>query len=725
MEQIRISNPKDSKKWNALVGNIAIELLDRKNIKDRTREDVLNQAVEILESCGNPMELVNDVTGLVVGYVQSGKTLSFTTLAALASQNGFNIIIVIAGTTTSLVDQTFNRIAEDLQTNIQNEVSWKTYKNPSFKNKEEIKADLEPGLLNNNPVLLITVMKNSTHLKNLIDLFSQNDVKSFNLKALIIDDEADQASLNTKASKKIESEVSTIYNRIRTLKSVLVNHSYVQYTATPQAPLFISILDILSPEFVHILKPGPDYTGGKSFFARNQNSSYPHISEIPDNEVYTKKHTFSKIPKSLVEAVMFYYLTVTIGALTGENAGKHNRTMMVHPSQFQNIHSVYERWLNQLKKRLLEELELKKTDPDRINLENAFRRIYSEIKWDNQFDLNFEKILEYLSYIIKATPIFLSNSSVKNSINFRKYYSMILVGGQVLDRGFTVEGLNVTYMPRGIGIGNADTLQQRCRFFGYKKKYLDFCKIYLPRQSVRAYIDYVTHEEDLRNKLERIKSENKSLKELKRLFILSPDLNITRKNVISDDIQRYRLKGWRSIQYLDPNNSFNNFIINEFIKDQYFENIHVDNSNFTDSQKHEITTLKVVDIINNLLLSLQYIDPSNSLFVNHFISLLSFQLENNPDQLIRIINMSKGNKRLRSIDDKNKIKNILQGANLKTNYPGDRFIYSEDLITIQIHNIIIKESGENFRTLAIHFPDNLGQDIISLDYKHDGATEEI
>ena len=101
MEQIRIWNPKDSKKWNALVGNIAIELLDRKNIKDRTREDVLNQAIEILESCGNPLEFENDHTGLVVGYVQSGKTLSFTTLAALASQNGFNIIIVIATNATT------------------------------------------------------------------------------------------------------------------------------------------------------------------------------------------------------------------------------------------------------------------------------------------------------------------------------------------------------------------------------------------------------------------------------------------------------------------------------------------------------------------------------------------------------------------------------------------------------------------------------------------------
>lgn len=716
MEHIKINSSKNNKNnWQANVGEVAIELLNRKKLDDNTKESVLSQAIEILESCGNPAELECDVTGLVVGYVQSGKTLSFTTLSALASQNGFNVIIIIAGTTTSLVDQTYSRLSEDLQTNISTEVSWKTYKNPSTINREEIKVDLEPGILNRNPVLLITVMKNSTHLNNLIKLFSSGGLELLALKVLIIDDEADQASLNTKADKKIESEVSTIYKRIRQLKQTFQNHSFVQYTATPQAPLFISILDILSPEFVHVLKPGPDYTGGRAFFNRSSNSIYPHIIEIPEQEIYSKNNTFSKIPKSLVEATMFYYITVTIGALNGENAIKNNRTMMVHPSQLQNIHAVYERWLVQLRKRLLEELNLNKTDPDRIKLENEFKTIYSNIKSNNIQIPDFDIIIEHLYYIIKATPIFLSNSSVKNTINFRKFYSMILVGGQVLDRGFTVEGLNVTYMPRSIGVGNADTLQQRCRFFGYKRKYIDLCKIFLPRQSIRAYIDYVTHEEDLRTKLERINSEVESVKEFKRLFILSSDLNITRKNVISDDISRYRLNGWRPIQYLDPNAEQNNLIFQKYLKSLKFNDYVINSNKLTDIQKHEQCNVKASEIIDELLLSIKFQDPNNSLLINHFISLLSVNIENNPDLMINIVNMSKGVARLRSTDGENKIKNVLQGANANTLYPGDRFICSEEIITIQLHNIEIKESGENFRTMAIHFPESHSQDIIVLE----------
>lgn len=100
MEHIQINKSKKHQKWQANVGQVALELLNRKKLDESTKENVLSQAIEILESCGNPVDLTNEVTGLVVGYVQSGKTLSFTTLSALASQNGFNLIIIIAGTTT-------------------------------------------------------------------------------------------------------------------------------------------------------------------------------------------------------------------------------------------------------------------------------------------------------------------------------------------------------------------------------------------------------------------------------------------------------------------------------------------------------------------------------------------------------------------------------------------------------------------------------------------------
>ena len=178
-------------------------------------------------------------------------------------------------------------------------------------------------------MILITVMKNTSHLKNLNFLFHTGiDVEK--CKVLIIDDEADQASLNTKAKEKNEYNVSTIYSHVRKMKRIFTNHTYVQYTATPQAPLFISLLDILSPSFVEILTPGDDYTGGKAFFQRNKYSKYSNVFDISDDEIYTKKNQINQIPDSLVQATMFYIITVAIGALKGERPQTHNRLSLIH-----------------------------------------------------------------------------------------------------------------------------------------------------------------------------------------------------------------------------------------------------------------------------------------------------------------------------------------------------------------------------------------------------------
>jgi hypothetical protein len=714
MEKIKISKISTSNSWKAHVGQIAIDMLTKKNIFGEAREKILNESIDILESCGDPMNETNDQTGLVIGYVQSGKTLSFTTVSALAAQNGFNVIIIIAGTTTSLVNQTFQRLANDLDINAATEVSWKTYKNPTVENREEVIADLEPGILNKNPVVLITVMKNSAHLRNLYKLFKAG-IDNQKSKVLIIDDEADQASLNTKANKGSEDDVSTIYELIRNLKNTFNNHTYIQYTATPQAPLFISLLDILSPNFVKILTPGNDYTGGKAFFERNRGAIYPYVYDIPEEEIYSKDNLINHIPQSLVDAVMFFYISVVIGALNGEKPQTHNRTMMVHPSQLQQVHAVYERWIVRLKNRWIEELSLKDNDIDKLNLLSQFKAKYDELIVEEKNKHPFETILTHLEYVIRITPVILSNSSSKSEINFKKNYSLILVGGQVLDRGFTIEGLNVTYMPRSIGVGNADTLQQRCRFFGYKKRYLDLCRIYLPRRSKRAYIDYVTHEEDLRNKLNLLDKESRPLKEFKRMFILSRDLNITRKNVISDDIRRYRLSGWRPIQFIDPNFSENNLIYESFIQSIEFKDLLPYSDNATPIQKHSFALIDASDLIERLLLSLQHKNAANTLLLNHFLSLLSILVDSDQSLKIHLVNMSKGLPRIRSITEENKIKSVLQGANAKTNYPGDRDIISEDLITVQFHNIETKDKGIIFKTIAIHFPDNYAQNIITLE----------
>lgn len=710
METIRVIKDKDLK-WSVSVGSQALDLLDRKGIKGIEKDNVLSEAVDVLGNCGDPRKEENKTTGLAIGYVQSGKTLSFTTVSALASQNGFNAIIIIAGSTTKLVDQTTERLTDDLGIENRSEIAWNLFKNPKKNQINEISSRMEEGLFNDKPVLLITVMKNIAHLNNLNTLFDSPKLKSLQLKVLIIDDEADQASLNTRANSELENDASAIYDSIKYLRKKIKNHTYLQYTATPQGPLLISILDILSPDFVKILSPGSKYTGGKYFFKRNKESKYPNLKRIPENEIYTRENPIVKIPPTLEEALIFFYLTVLIGVNNNEHPSTHNRTMMIHPSHKTKIHDYYKRWVDMIKNRWLDELSENDSDPDKKKLIDKFYKTYLDELKSKGFNLTKELIQEKIHLIIKKTPVLIANSRQKNDLNWREDYSRILVGGQILDRGFTVEGLNVTYMPRNIGVGNADTIQQRCRFFGYKKDYIDLCKIYLPRASTRAYIDYVTHEEDLRQKLENFGGANKSLKEFKREFFLSSQLRLTRRNIISDEIKRYRLVGWRPIIKIDDNTIDNNQIIKDFVEKISFK--YSKYSGETDEQKHQETIISSEKLISNLLSELSYKNVSNSLLLTHMVSLISLLGDSNIDK-IKLINMKLGSFRVRSLNkDKNEISQLFQGSNKATNYFGDREVKSEENITLQIHHLKIKNSNEIFRTLAFHIPQQYGQNIFS------------
>ncbi|MEK9774444.1 MAG: Z1 domain-containing protein, partial [Candidatus Woesearchaeota archaeon] len=323
-----------------------------------------------------------------------------------------------------------------------------------------------------------------------------------------------------------------------------------------------------------------------------------------------------------------------------------------------------------------------------------------------------KEIAEKIHLIIKTTPILVTNSKEKTIIDWRTHYSRILVGGQILDRGFTVEGLNVTYMPRSIGVGNADTIQQRCRFFGYKKDYESMCKIYLPRTTTRAYHDYVLHEEDLRKKLIDFGGTEKSLKEFKREFFLSPVLKLTRRNILSDDIKRYRLIGWRPILDIDDNYIFNNNIIIGFTEKLSF--YHSDFSGNTEEQKHQECEVSSDLLINDLLTELSYKNASNSLLLNNIISLIGL-ISDNPNNKIKVINMKCGLFRDRGLSKKNnnEISQLFQGSNKATNYFGDRTVKSEKDITMQIHHLKVKNKNLIFRTIAFHIPENHGQYILA------------
>lgn len=740
IESINIMpNTPNTNNWTPQYGEETEKLLNKVfNNDTESKEKVRKEAYEIMKLCGDPNLPTNDDTGLVFGYVQSGKTLSFTALTALARDNNYQIVIILAGISTNLVDQSYNRLQNDLGINQGFHRKWVMLNNPKDpsrnpQDKNTIDRELQNWRKPNTPddfkkTLLITVMKNTSHLRNLLAVLRRVDLT--HVPTLIIDDEGDQASMNTKASSNAkkaketgvhtEQQMSTIYSRIRDLKSILPHHTFIQYTATPQAPLFINILDNLSPNFIQLLTPGEKYTGGREFCIEN----HFILREIPYSEIYNEDNVFDEAPESLKEAMRIFFLSVTSGYLMGDKKGNpKNRSMMVHPSRLVDDHGIYYEWVTLIKNewgKVL--LERPNNDETKQQYISEFGEAYKDLKANAPELQPFDELLEVLGHNINNTAVEQLNSQAGSSVDWGSNYSFILVGGQAMDRGFTVEGLTITYMPRNKGVGNADTLQQRARFFGYKKDYLGHCRVYLDAENIHMFSEYVNHEEDIRKKLLEHKLSGQHLDELERRFVLDEMFKLTRKNVLSEDLTRTTF-GNKWVRIRAPHDSEiiiknNREIVNDFIE-KYRDLFNEDSGHNarTEEQKNLIAKLPLKELFTDLLQLLKFTRQTDSTTYTNLKSVIDLYTDEFPPEDSFVYIMSKGKSRVRKLTKKDEIQQLFQGKNPRTGeviYPGDEKIKSNDFVTAQIHNLDFRDTDyKNIITIAVWIPARLSQSLIS------------
>ena len=688
-----------------------------------------------MQVCGNPNIATNSETGMVIGYVQSGKTLSFTTLTALARDNNYQIVIVIAGTSISLVNQSTNRLSADLRLNVRYDRKWTLLQNPNTReDRETIESTLTQWSDNTFPnercrTILITVMKHGSHLGNLTNILDGLNLEG--VPVLIIDDEGDQASLNTRArlaarqgidvEDLTENDVSTIYRRITGLRAICPHHTFLQYTATPQANLFINIMDRLSPNFIKLLTPGQEYTGGIEFFRNNPNL----IVEIPINEIPTPNNVLNDQPESLVSALRIFFLGVVAGGLKNNH---RNRTMLVHPSRLQGDHNQFTNWVRNTCnswRRLLTGND----EEEKQEILNDFRISYNQLQTTVDDLPGFDALTgSNLIHAIQYTPIVEVNSrrGATPQINWQDSYSWILVGGQSMDRGFTVEGLTVTYMPRNVGVGNVDTIQQRARFFGYKRSYLGYCRVFLDQVTIDAYNFIVDHEEDVRNRLVGFDVSNKHLNDWDREAVLDQMLNLTRANILYDGLDRDRFgDDWYRIHAPHDTENLiqsNNVALFDFLnpKAAMFEE-DIGHANRTQEQKHLVARISMRVCLEHLLNKLKYTRESDSATYSSLRGILKGYLDEHPDDdclvyLMSAISLEDWTRRTRRLNRNDEIQQLFQGRNPRTGeviYPGDSEIKNENLLTIQIHLLNIRDTDfTSVPTLAIWVPEHIGRDII-------------
>ena len=324
---IPMSKSNEPSSWTPKKGNAFLALIANTKLSDAEKECLSSETISILSGCIEPGSLGRKNTGLVIGYVQSGKTMSFTSLTALASDNGYRLIIVLAGTTNNLVEQCLARLKKDLDVVSSRDWNLFTTQQKAFNTSHAARVGVELGRWRrgrpNARTILIVTMKHHQHLENLSMLL--RDSSFDDIPTLIIDDEGDQAGMNTKA--KLMEESAT-YACIKTLRSLFSQHSYVLYTATPQAPLLISRIDALSPSFGCVLTPGVDYIGGREFFVEGRGC---YIKTIPSEDVVGKNEEPLGPPFSLMLALRDFFVGVSIGLLEGDHMA--NRSMMIHPDR--------------------------------------------------------------------------------------------------------------------------------------------------------------------------------------------------------------------------------------------------------------------------------------------------------------------------------------------------------------------------------------------------------
>lgn len=497
-------------------------------VEASARDKIFHTAARILGQCPSPLAGPATVTGLALGKVQSGKTSSFITLSAQGFDNGFKVVIVLAGTKNNLLSQNTERIRADLANGRQMDLTVLTTEsaNPTFTQEKLLQ------LVRVKRPVIVTVLKHHQHIANVAKDFSHLGLSG--LPVLVIDDEGDQASPSakppTRPSRKAKApgaDDRTATNReIVNLRATLKHHAYIAYTATPQANLLMTTISELSPDFCVLIEPGPGYTGGSTFHGEYQDL---FVRAVDEEDIFDE---YSGTPESFEEAMATFFVGAAIRKLRGDD---DFHSMLVHTSHRQRDHEVVMSAVKALQASWEEGLQLPELDPTHVAVLAILQKGYEDLRDTVGAIPSWSEVAARLPKEVQECEITMVNSSEQGTVLKPEdylFHNNIFVGGNMLDRGVTVPGLAVTYITRWAKLNQADTVEQRARWFGYKEKYLDVCRIFAPQAILDGFAALLFHEDDLWESLKRWESTGQSVKDWPRLLVLNdPSLQPTRRQV--------------------------------------------------------------------------------------------------------------------------------------------------------------------------------------------------
>ena len=661
------------------------------------RQRIWNSVDEILFQ--GPIASEDNIgnTGLALGYVQSGKTTAITALIAKAADSGYRIIITFLGSTNILLSQNANRIEAALgigEKGERRDYKWFAMQNPSGTASARELADF----ISKDRIILISMLKHAGRIEALSEVLSKAGVAD--IPTIVIDDEADQASLNTEVLDESESKT---YSSISLLRKVQPKHIYVQFTATPYAPLLLHPSDHLAPNFVTFLHPGKGYTGGREFFVDYADTV---IRPIPMLDEQPSKGLPTDLPKSLVAALANFIVGSSI--LVSKDLANAPISMLVHSTQKNDVQARYHHLIERQIRRWREQFEQVSS---LSQLPPVFNEELQNLIAAGAYELTEDQILKSIKRVIMESKTWLLNSTTSiKQINWNVTPIHILVGGNKLDRGFTVEGLTVTYMNRPPS-DQVDTLEQRARAFGYRGELLPYCQFFATPRTLKLLRDIVFTEYDLRAKLQDWLSSGGTVDSWsKQIGLMLPSgMKPSRTNVLESLSKFNSSKSkWHSLRRIDTSDSarLNNADVVKKLR------IHEAPLESFGRLEHKVIEISLYTLINEILGKWKISSYSPEWRHSDIVDYLNRQENLELPVKVILMELSQNNPRSRDWDNELGFVNLFQGEDVvavpgKPFYPGDRkvpFGVDDDLgIALQIHFVEPKNAlfGPSY-TLAIH-----------------------
>jgi hypothetical protein len=526
-----------------------------------TLDQVTDRILGLLEDPNKPGPW--DRRGMVVGHVQSGKTANYAALICKAADAGYRLVVVIAGVHNNLRNQTQLRMDEGVVGRDSARLLSKkqeqfvgvgrydrtrrpvTFTNSLRDFNKTNATSVGVPLRNLNEPALFVIKKNSSTLRNLLEWLREHNaragVATIDAPMLLIDDEADNASINTKHGK---GEVTRINSQIRDLLHMFERSCYVGYTATPFANIFIDPdtdndmvgADLFPRDFIVSLDPPSNYFGASKVFIENPDAV---IRYIDDNEdLLPLQHPIdlhiAALPESLKKALRTFVVARAIRLARGQRT--EHCSMLVNVSRFTEVQ-------RQLRNEIHQELEDIKAGV-RVNgalpVEAALRdsqlaalhRAWRE-EYEATTEFGWSTIQSLLHDAAAPMSVMEINSRSAGTLNYNDYekagLSVVAVGGFSLSRGLTLEGLMISYYLRNSMM--YDTLMQMGRWFGFRPGYEDLCRIWMPDDAEGWYAHIADSIEELREELRVMEAANSTPEQFGLKVRSHPDtLMVTARN---------------------------------------------------------------------------------------------------------------------------------------------------------------------------------------------------